>query len=259
MRPIVFFDIEATGTDVAQDRIVTLAAVKMPDLGPQVLSSLEQLAVVANPGFPMSDEVVAVHGITNERAAQFPPFGDSAERVMEFFKGCDLAGFNLLNFDVPILWEELYRNGHELDLSGVRIIDAGNIFKKKEERTLAAAVRFYTGGEHTGAHDALADVEATINVLVAQRMQYPDLGEMDLDALAKFSRMEDRDGERVDLVGKIVRRKSDGVPVYNFGKAKGVPVTDDPGFGWWMLRQSFVTAETKSVVRRLLMEGGRFE
>jgi DNA polymerase-3 subunit epsilon len=242
-RPLIVFDVEATGVDPAKDRIVSLAALRMCELeDPQP----QTMSLIFNPQVEMSEDVIAIHGISNLTASIHGTFVDGAVQVYSFFAGCDLAGFNLINFDVPILYEEFARAGIEWDLDGVRILDAGNIFKKKEQRTLAAAVKFYCGGEHTGAHNADADVMATLAVLKAQLKRYPDLGEMTVEQLAEFSRFDNR----VDLAGKIIRN-AQGEPVYNIGKSKGVRVVDDWGFGYWMLDKDF-TSETKSVIRRIL-------
>lgn len=238
-KPLCVFDIEGTGTDVAKDRIVTLAAMRVEPK--TVLSCQWQI----NPCVQMSEEVIAVHGITNETAAQWKPFETYAGDVFQFINGCDLAGFNLLNYDVPLLWEELNRCGIEWSLESVRVIDAGNIFKKKEERTLSAAVQFYLERNHDGAHEAQADVTATADVLDAQLLRYTDLRAMTLDELAVFSRFDDR----IDLAGKIVRGK-DGRPTYNIGKVRGVAVEDDPGFADWMLNKDF-SANTKATIRAI--------
>lgn len=247
-RPLCVFDIEGTGTDVAKDRIVTLAVMRIES------SSVTAREWQINPRMQMSEDVIAVHGITNETAAQWKPFDSYATEIAEFVKGCDLAGFNLLNYDIPLLWEELNRCGIEWSLERVRIIDAGNIFKKKEERTLSAAVQFYLERNHEGAHEAQADVRATADVIDAQLSRYADLGTMSLDELAAFSRFD----ERIDLAGKIVKGK-DGRPTYNIGKVRGVAVEDDPGFADWMLGKDF-SANTKAALRTILRDvyGGAF-
>lgn len=235
-RPLCTFDIEATGVDVAKDRIVSIAA----------LIGGEEHEWLVNPGCLMTDEVIAIHGITNEMVADKPLFAAIAREVHEMIKGCDLCGFNLLNFDVPLLWEEFRRSGIEWNLDGVNIIDVGNIFKKKEERTLSAAVKFYLGREHDSAHDAAGDVRATYEVLGAQLNRYDDLEWMDHSELAAFSAFD----KRVDLAGKIILNDK-GEPIYNIGQSKGKRVVDDPGFGRWMLTKDF-SENTKQHLRRLL-------
>ncbi len=240
-RPIAFFDIESTGSDPAKDRIVSLCVVTLCG----TVRSKESW--LFNPGVQMSGEVVAIHGITNEMVKDCPAFsGQTAREVYAAFDGSDLGGFNLLNFDVPMLWEEFHRAGITWDLNGVRIVDVGNIFKKKEERTLSAGVRFYCGREHDGAHSASGDVDATIDVLAAQLDRYADLGVMPVADLARFSRFEDR----VDLAGKLVRNGA-GEIVYGFGKYMGLRVLDERGFAQWMLSKDF-SENIKKAVRSIL-------
>ncbi len=241
-RKIVCFDCECTGLDVAKDRVVTLALQRFG--GERVRDTIFR----CNPGVQMSDEVIAVHGITNEMCAEWPTFESQAPDIFDEINGHDLVTFNGLNFDVPILFEEFNRCGIEWSLDGIRIIDAGNVFKKKEERTLSAAVQFYLDRNHDGAHSADADVAATLDVLNAQLARYPDLSAMSIDELAAFSKFDDR----IDLAGKIVKGK-DGRPTYNIGKARGVAVEDDPGFGRWILDKDF-SANTKMVLRKIFEE-----
>lgn len=240
MQPIVFFDLESSGTDIATDRICSIS-LKKTDFSGFVT---DEFYSVVNPGFLMKPEVIAIHGITNEMAAAAPKFSEIADTIHSFLDGCDLGGYNLLNFDVPLLWEELNRAGIVWDTTHTRVIDVGNIFKKKEERTLSAAVRFYCGREMEGAHNAAADVDATIDVFLAQLTRYSL--PQDAEQLAEFSRFDNR----IDLAGKIVRNEQ-GEAVYNIGKSKGVRVKDDPGFGVWMLSNSF-TENTKEILRQIL-------
>lgn len=242
-RPLVCFDVESTGVDPAKDRIVTFSALKL-----FVDGKTHNLNAEFNPGFAMKPEVVAIHGVTNEQAALWPPFATHAKSIHEYLAGCDLAGFNLLNFDVPILWEEFYRCGIKWDLGSTDVIDAGNIFKIKEPRTLSDAMKFYCGVEHKDAHDAKADVHATLAVLEGQRMKYRDLWPMTTPELARFSHMD----KRFDLAGKIVADK-DSDPSYAFGKSKGVKVRDDLGYADWMLKSDF-SEQTKMVLREIIKE-----
>ncbi len=208
MKLLICFDIEATGTDVAKDRIVQLAAMN---------SNGVKFNWLVNPQIPIPEEATAIHGITNEMVRGIPPFSRYAKDIFEVMKGCDLLGFNLTNFDVPMLWEEFYRAGYEWDLSDTRIFDAGILFKKREGRSLSDAVRFYLGREMQNAHNALSDVEATMEVFQAQLQRYNLSPFMcDRDKVAKETQYDE---ERVDLAGKIVMKN--GVPVWNFGNCKG--------------------------------------
>ena len=242
-KSIVCFDIEATGTDPATDRIVEISLFKAETWN---RSEGELLTRRVNPGTPIPPEAAEVHGITDGHVADLPEFATHAKEIHDFVKGCDLCGFNLTMFDIPILWEELYHCGIEWDLSDSLVFDAGVLFKRREPRTLEAAVRFYLDREHEGAHGAEADAVATWDVFRRQLVEY---------GLRYKSREEVRDESnyeetRVDLAGKIVIGK-DGRPAYNIGKAKGTAVEDDPGMGRWMLDKDF-TENTKMVIRSIL-------
>ncbi len=259
-RPIVFLDIESTGLDTAVDRIVSLAMVKLSPTPLKTQHISSELSFFFNPGCKMTEENIAIHGITNEMVAGQPPFEAEAQRILKFLEGCDLAGFNLTNFDVPILWEEFYRTGVEWDLVGVDIVDAGALFKRFEPRDLAAAVKFYCGREHAEAHDAMADTQATVDVLVGQLARYPDLSGADVQTLAKLSNLAKDGSERLDLAGIVIRDK-DGIARYTHKKVRGVAVKDDPGYAGWILRNNF-PQQTKMVLEKLLAElqnGGQEE
>lgn len=238
-RPLICFDIESTGTNPATDKIITLAL--------RSVGSLETARyIIVNPGIPIPKEATEVHGITDDMVAGLPPFSAFANDIHECLKDADVLGFNLTNFDIPILWEEFYRCGIDWDLSETKVIDVGVLFKKREERTLAAAVQFYCGREHGNAHDAMSDVGSTIDVFEAQLLRYK-LGGLTREQLMAESNYEEK---RVDLAGKIIIGK-DGRPTYNIGKAKGVAVEDDPGFGCWMLNRDF-SENTKMHLNRIL-------
>jgi DNA polymerase-3 subunit epsilon len=241
-RPLVFIDTETTGTNTATDRVVSLAIVRI-----EVDGSNSTYDWVFNPERPIPPEATKIHGITDAMVSASPSFGQRAIDILGHLKGCDLAGFCCRDFDIPLLWEEFYRSGIAWDLQGVHVIDAGVIFKKKEERTLSAALKFYCNRDHTKAHGALADAQATADVFERQMLNYTDLGAMPIEDLATFCA---GDEQRIDLAGKIVRGK-DGRPAYAIGKAKGVAVVDDRGFGQWMLRNDF-GEQTKMVLRALL-------
>lgn len=235
-KELLTLDIESTGLNPATDRIITLA----------LTSQFEEHEWMLNPGVEISEEIQNLTGITNEAVRGCPEFKAHAAEIHDIVSKSDLLGFNLLNFDVVILWEEFYRAGIEWDLSKTLIIDSGNIFKKKEERSLSAGVRFYCNREHIGAHGAKADCLATQDVFSAQLERYPDLGAMDRAKLAEFSRFDDR----LTLDGKIVKGP-DGSPTYNFGKNKGVRVKDDLGFAYWILGRDFPT-QTRMVLRKIV-------
>ncbi|MFO8073492.1 MAG: 3'-5' exonuclease [Polyangia bacterium] len=234
-RPIIFFDLETTGTDPRRDRIVELAAVKLrPD------GSREDKCRRFNPQIPIPKEAIAVHGITDEEVRDEPPFAKVAkgpQGVAAYFAGCDLGGYNVIHFDIPMLRAELERAGEKLDLSQVSVIDAYRIFTSREPRDLSGAVRFYLGRTHGEAHSAVGDVRATIEVLEAQLDRYRDLPRepRSLDAAV-------RDPEEVDLRGKL--KWIDGEVAINFGRHKGRSLRylsrEEPDYIRWMIDSDVV-------------------
>lgn len=240
-RPLAFIDIEATGLDIQADRILELA-ILIYDGSAITTNSCKRF----NPGLPIPPESTAVHGITDMDVASEPPFSNEVGRaILKRLKGCDLAGYNLRRFDLPILDEELRRFNLKLDLSGVSVIDAFGVFSKKEPRSLSDAVRKYCGGEHVDAHGADADNRATLNVLLGQMKMYPDLDAMSLTDLATFSRVGDF--ELIDVAGKLYRDK-DGDACYAFGKLRGTKVRDDTGYADWMLNRANFPGSTNEAL-----------
>ncbi|MGB1217769.1 MAG: exonuclease domain-containing protein, partial [Saprospiraceae bacterium] len=176
-RDIVFFDIEATGLSVIKDRIVQIAFVKyFKDGRPS-----EEKSMLINPAMFISEEAMGVHGITPKDVANKPTFDMVAQELYDFIGDSDLSGYNSNRFDIPMLMEEFARCGMELDISKRRLIDVQRIFYKMEPRTLRAALKFYTGNELVDAHDALADVRATVDVLKGQLNRYKEVNVVDED------------------------------------------------------------------------------
>lgn len=243
IRPLIFFDLETTGTNVTQDRIVELSYIKIFPDGRE-----EKKSRRINPGIPIPPASTAVHHITDEDVKDEPTFNKIAKSLHQIFEGCDIAGYNSNKFDVPLLMEEFARCGINFDVSGRHFIDVQNIFHKMEQRTLVAAYRFYCGKELEGAHSALADTEATYEVLKGQLERYKEL-ENDVEALAKFS----ASGRNLDLAGRIVLDDQDR-PVFNFGKHKGKTVMEvlkrEPSFYDWMMQGDF-PKNTKDVLMQL--------
>lgn len=249
--PLVFFDLETTGTDTAKDRIVEISILKINPNGTE-----ETRTKLINPGIPIPQASTDVHGITDEDVKDAPQFKQIAKSLAEFMEGCDIAGFNSSRFDVPLLAEEFLRAGVDYDFSKRKMIDVQIIYHKKEQRTLEAALKFYCGKELTDAHSAEADTRATYEVLKGQLKMYPDL-ENDVDFLAKeFASYNNN----VDLAGRIIYDE-DGVEVFNFGKHKGRSVVDvlkkEPSFFAWIMDADF-PLNTKQVLTRIkLREMGK--
>ncbi len=242
-RPLIFFDLETTGTNIIQDRIVEISIIKLFPDGHFVEKTRR-----INPGVPIPAGATAVHGITNEDVAEEPSFRNIAKSMLEFFEDCDIAGFNSNKFDVPLLIEEFARVGLNFDVTDRKFIDVQNIFHKMEQRTLVAAYRFYCGKELTDAHSANADTKATMEVLLKQIEKYPEL-KNDVKFLSEFS----SGGRSLDLASRIVLNDND-VPVFNFGKHKGKPVVyvlpNEPSFYNWIMYGDF-PKNTKDVLTRL--------
>jgi len=240
-KPVVFFDLETTGVDIAKDRIVSIYLKKIEPSGRIVESG----CYYVNPQMPIPIEASNVHGITDEKVKDALTFDKIAKPIHDFIEGCDLAGFNIVYFDIPLLAEEFARCDMSFPSPEAKFYDSCTVFKMKERRTLGAGYKFYCGKELTDAHDARADVNATFEILPKQMEMYG----MTLDDVAKMSKPD----TRVDLAGKIMLDK-DGDPIYTFGKSRGVKIKNDPTFGTWMLSQSFVTLDTKRHIRRIFKE-----
>lgn len=237
---ILFCDIETTGPEPSTARIISAAFVR----------GASRHVFLVNPGMPIPPESTAIHGFTDESVSGWPVFSSIAGALFDtilspiFSPPAAVAGFNLLAFDLPVLWAHLHEAGIEWDVSKLQVIDVGLIFKLKEPRGLAAAVEFYCGRKHDGAHEAMTDTVATRDVLVAQMERYQDLAKMPLPDLAKFSR---GDAERIDFAGKILR-DADGDAVYGFGKSKGTKMKHDLGLAYWILDRDF-PEQTKFCIR----------
>lgn len=273
-KPLVVFDLEATGLDLVNDRIIQISYVKVSPGDKE--GEEERKSIFVNPGKPIPAFVQQLTGITDDMVKDAPTFKQLAKQLADSFIGCDFAGFNSDRFDVPMLAEEFLRAGIDFDFSKCRLIDAQNIFHKREPRNLAAAYRFYTGHKMEDdfrAHRADQDAEATYRVLMGELDKYaPTAVEEpsqalpnDMNVLAEESRMNNN----VDFAGRIVWEDvkdkngkaltdKDGKPlrheVFNFGKYKGHVVTDvlhrDPGYYSWMLNADF-TLNTKQVLTRI--------
>jgi DNA polymerase-3 subunit epsilon len=244
-KPLIFFDLETTGTNTILDKIIQFCGIKyFPNR-----AEPKTLELFINPGFPLPKEIIELTKITDEKLKGKKSFREVASQINEFIFGCDLAGFNIIKFDVPMLKEQFKVDyGMNLDLSETSLVDIGNIFKKKEERTLAAASRFYLGKEHKNAHNALDDTKTTAEVFYAQLEKYSDLPQ-DIKELAAYSTF-DNGVDCYDLDGKIAKGTG-GVAIYNFGKNKGIPVNNVLDYARWMLKQDF-SDSTKGVINKII-------
>lgn len=270
-KPLVVFDLETTGLDIVNDRIIQLSFIKVYPDGKE-----ERGDHLINPGKHIPEMITELTGIDDETVKNAPSFKQISTTLAETFKGCDFAGFNSNRFDVPMLAEEFLRAGIDFDFSKCRLIDAQAIFHKMERRNLAAAYKFYCGRkmeEDFEAHRADQDTEATYRVLMGELDMYSKEQQEederilpnDMDFLAEFSKQNDN----VDFAGRMIwapitdkegkpLTDKDGKPqlqeVFNFGKYKDYPVAEvlkkDPGYYSWMLGADFPN-NTKQVLTRI--------
>ncbi|MDE0471626.1 MAG: 3'-5' exonuclease [Ekhidna sp.] len=241
--PLVIFDLETTGTTISQDRIVEIAMVKaLPD------GTVEERCRKINPTIPIPYETSLIHGIYDDDVKEEPTFKQMAKSLAQFLEGCDLAGFNVLGFDIPMLVEEFLRVNVDFEVENRKIIDAQKIFHLMEKRNLTAAYKFYCDKDLENAHSALADTKATYEVLVAQVEKYD--GQEAFDNLGKrvaifkndMSMLHDlTTSNRIDFAGRMILK--DGVETFNFGKHRGKPVAEvlnkEPGYYDWIMRGDF--------------------
>lgn len=250
-RPLAFFDIEATGTNPRADRIIDLAVVKIHPKGDR-----EQHHWRVNPERPIPPDAAAIHGITDADVKDAPTFKGIAPHVAGIFEGCDLAGYNIIHYDIVMLTEEFIRASVPFSLEGRRVLDAQRVFHKREPRDLSAALKFYCNELHLGAHGALDDVLATIRVVEGQFERYADLPR-DVAALHEYC--NPRNPAWVDSTGKF--KWVDGEAVINFGKQGGRKLRelaadrDGQGFLRWMLKSDFAR-DTKEIAQNALI--GKF-
>jgi DNA polymerase-3 subunit epsilon len=230
-RPIVFIDLETTGINIATDRVIEIAIVKiMPDRTKTVKHKL------INPQMSIPKASTEIHGITDEKVKDAPTFKEAANELKQFIDNADLSGYNSNRFDIPLLMEEFLRSGIELDMSNRRMLDVQTIFHMMEKRTLEAAYKFYCAKDLIDAHSAEADALATWEVLEAQLERYENLGKT-IDTVLQFTGEE----KYVDFARRFVL--DNGVEIFNFGKHKGRSVAEvlkaEPQYYDWMMRGDF--------------------
>ena len=251
-RPLAFFDLETTGTDVGEDRIVEIAVLKLlPDGTEEIFHSL------INPGIPIPPSATEIHGICDADVRAKPKFAKIADRLARFLSECDLAGFNIMRFDLPLLKSEFSRAAIGWPEQELRVVDAHIVYQEKERRDLRAAVKYYCGEDHSEAHSAVADARATRRVLEAQVRRYPDLPNT-VEGLDSFCK-EARPNKFADS-GFWFSIK-DGILIFNKSQQhRGDPLSHvargDPGFLEWMLSID-LPVDTKELIRQALVDARR--
>ncbi|UCS92989.1 3'-5' exonuclease [Echinicola marina] len=242
--PLAFFDLEATGINISTDRIVEFSFVKIHPNGKEEIKTMK-----INPTIPIPKEVSLIHGIYDEDIKDAPTFKDIAKELHQFLDGADLAGFNVLKFDIPLLVEEFLRAGIDFDIEKRNLLDAQKIFHMMEKRNLTAAYKFYCGKTLENAHSAEADTIATYEVFKAQVERYENEEAIDLQG-NKLGIIENDmkkihaliNEKMVDLAGRFIFN-DDGVECFNFGKHKGKPVEkvlqEEPNYYDWMMKGDF--------------------
>ncbi len=260
-KDLCFFDIEATGLNVVRDRIVQIGMVKYPAGG----GAPQELNMLINPGIPISMEAMRVHGIQPKDVANKPTFQQVAEKIRDFIGDADLAGYNSNRFDIPMLLEEFARVGISLSMERRRTIDVQRIFYKMEPRTLRAALKYYCDQDMDDAHDAMADVRATVAVFEGQLKRYagidyedengnvtPEPIRNDIQAIHDFT----NDQRYLDATQRL-RREPDGTVVFNFGKYNGRPAAEilvkDKQYYNWILNKEF-SSQVKEIVKQLVRD-----
>ncbi len=230
-KPLAFIDLETTGINLATDRIIEIAIVKVLTDGKR---SVKRKLI--NPQIPIPKQSTDLHGITDEMVKDAPIFRDVAQELKQMLDGCDIGGYNSNRFDIPMLVEEFLRAEVDFDMKGRRLLDVQNIFHRMEQRTLSAAYKFYCNKVLDGAHSAEIDATATHEILIAQLERYPDLG-TSIDSVLKLI------GEEpiVDFARRFIMEN--GVEIFNFGKYKGRAVAEvlrtEPQYYDWMMKGDF--------------------
>ena len=241
--PIVFFDLETTGTNIVTDRIVEISYLKISPNGRE-----ESKTIRINPEMHIPEQVTAIHGITDEDVADCPRFKEVAREIARDFEGCDLAGYNSNRFDIPLLAEEFLRAEVDIDMKKRKFVDVQVVFHKMEQRTLSAAYKFYCDKDLDNAHSAEADTRATYEVLMAQLDRYPELK----NEIAFLSGLTTQNNN-ADFAGRIIYNEK-GEEIINFGKYKGQKVSDvlknDIGYYGWIMSSDF-TLDTKNVLTKI--------
>ena len=243
-RPLVFIDLETTGTSITEDRIVEIALIKV-----SIDNDVMHHNTRVNPTIPIPAQASEIHGIYDSDVASLPTFSDISRKLFHYLQDCDLAGYNSNHFDIPMLVEEFLRAGLYFDLKQKRLIDVQTIFHIKEPRNLAAAYRFYCNKEIENAHSAAADIEATYQVFLSQLQYYKDLPQSS-EGLHEFCERQ----KKLDHIGKIIVDEK-GEPVLNFGKYRGELISSifekDTSYLKWLIRDSSLPGYSRRVLNQV--------
>ncbi len=250
-RPLVVFDLESTGLNITEDRIIELSYVKVFPDGHE-----EAKTYRFNPEREIPEQAIKVHGITNDMLVNEPTFKERAHEIARVFEGSDIAGFNSNHFDIPLLAQELSQAGVGFDPAQHKFIDVQTIYHKREKRDLEAACIFYCGHPMENHHSAADDAKTTLEVLKAQLDHYAHDAEPllnDVDFLSQYS----SHNRNVDLAGRIILNELKQ-PVFNFGKHRGKLVEEvftklDKGYYDWMMKSDFAE-NTKQVITKLYIQ-----
>ncbi len=260
-KDLVFFDIESTGLNVMRDRIIQIALMKYFADGREPA----ELEMLINPSIPIGLQAMEVHGITPADVARKPTFDKVAQEIFDFIGDADLGGYNISRFDVPLLMEEFARVGIDFKVDKRKFVDVQRIFHRMEPRNLRAALRFYCGKEMENAHDAMADVRATVDVLKGQLEKYAEVDHIDddgnvterpvrndMEVLHDFT----QDSNSIDVTNRL-KYNDQGEVVFNFGKYSGQPVRKvfemEPHYFHWILNKEF-SVQVKNMVRKIMKE-----
>lgn len=246
-KTIAFIDLETTGLSISNDKIVEISILKLaPD------NSVDTLTLRINPDIKISEESIAIHGITEEDVRDEPVFAKVAKNIVKFIGNADISGYNVLKFDLPLLMEEFLRVEVDFNLDNRKVVDVQHIFHKMERRDLKAAYKFYCNKVLENAHSAEADITATKEILLAQVEKYDELDNT-VESLSDFT--GNQIDNMVDLAGRIMKNE-DGEEIFNFGKYKGRKVTDifdkDPSYYGWMINNDFPLYTKKKLTELIL-------
>ena len=260
-KDLVFFDIESTGLNVMRDRIIQIGLMKFPKNGGEP----EELEMLINPSIPIGEEAMKVHGITPKDVARKPVFEQVAQQLYDFIGNADLGGYNISRFDVPLLMEEFARVGMDFKIDKRRLVDVQRIFYRMEPRNLRAALKFYCDKEMEDAHDAMADVRATVDVLKGQLKMYEGQDHIDDDGNVTENPVRNdmqvlndftQDIRTIDITNRL-KYNGQGEVVFNFGKYTGQSVkkilADDKNYYYWILNKEF-SVQVKNKVREIMKE-----